>query len=147
MTALRNKDFTPTGLRIEGPYENDRNADSKKLFKDILREVYGNGADMDVIIGHHIIYVQRETRPDGFTYEVVQEVPSADALIFCHDVARKLWGDGFKSVLTQLATEPETSRDDLLATLYYGRGKGKPGSEQIIDAWKLVQQNTPAPAH
>lgn len=35
------KDFTETGLRVEGPYENDRNAESAQCFKDVIREVFG----------------------------------------------------------------------------------------------------------
>jgi hypothetical protein len=33
-------DYTATGLRIVGPWENDRNADGAQLFKDIIREAF-----------------------------------------------------------------------------------------------------------
>lgn len=112
------QDFTPSGVKIEGTYENDRNADGSKLFKDIIREAFGI---TDVIIAHHLVYVKDDKRADGFDYQVVEEIPSADSLIFDHDVAQKIWGTNFKSILMQLAIEPVASRDKLLAQLYYAR--------------------------
>lgn len=112
------KDFSPTGIKLEGTYENDRNAAASSLFKDIIREVYGV---QDVIIAHHLVYVKEETRSDGFSYQIVEEVPSADALIFDHDVACKIWGENWKDVLTKLALVPIKERDTLLSTLYYAR--------------------------
>src|SRR5262245_39476640 len=122
-------DFTPNGLKIEGAWENDRNTESRDLLKAIVREVYGAE---DVIVAHHIAYVAKEERiEDGrqYHYELVEEIPSADTLIFDHDAARKLWGPGFKDVLIQLALEPVETRDALLAKLYYGRGKAPEAAE------------------
>lgn len=113
-------DFTPSGIKVEGPYENDRNAEATQVLKDMIREAF---AVKDVIIAHHLTYVIEDKRADGYTYQVVEEIPSADTLIFDHDVAQKIWGDDFKSVLTQLACEPCDRRDALLAKLYYGRQK------------------------
>jgi hypothetical protein len=114
-----NNDFTPTGIRIEGAYENDRNAENSDLYKAIIRECYGVE---DVIIAHHLVYVTKEVR-DGFEYQIVEEVPSADCLIFDHDVAERVWGPNFKDVLVKLALEPIKTRDKVLRELYYGRGK------------------------
>lgn len=120
--GMMEKDFTPTGMKIEGAYENDRNAESSDLFKAIIREAYGV---KDVIIAHHLVYVTEEKRADGFNYSIVEEVPSADSLIFDHDVARKIFGDEhFKEVLVKLALEPVATRDKLLGEIYHGR-KGK----------------------
>lgn len=110
-------DFTPTGIKLEGTYENDRNGENQELYKAIIREAFGV---TDVICGHHLVYQVEDKRPDGFTYTFVEEIPSADTLIFDHDVARKIWGDDFKLVLVQLACEPIATRDQLLSTLYYG---------------------------
>jgi hypothetical protein len=115
------QDYTPTGVKIEGQYENDRNAESSDLFKAMIREAYGV---TDVIIAHHLVYVKVDKRSDGFDYQIVEEVPSADALIFDHEVGKKLWGeDNYKSVITRLALEPISTRDKLLSELYYGRTK------------------------
>lgn len=110
-------DFTPNGLKIEGAYENDRNTENSALYKAIIREVFGV---TDVICGHHLVYEVREKRADGFVYETIQEIPSADALIFDHDVASKLWPDDWKNILTILALTPVAERDKLLGDFYYG---------------------------
>jgi hypothetical protein len=114
------KDFTPSGLKVEGPFENDRNEASRELFKAIIREVYGV---QDVIIAHHLTYEAEEKRADGFTYQVVEEIPSADTLIFDHNVAKKIWGDKWELNLSRLALTPCPNRDKLLADLYYSRPK------------------------
>lgn len=111
-------DTTETGLRIEGPYENDRNAAMSQCFKDVIREAFGV---TDVIIAHHLVYVVSETHKDGFAYQVVEEIPSADALLFDHTVARKIWGGDYVPILSRLACESCESRDALFKQLYYGR--------------------------
>lgn len=116
-TTPANDNFTPKGLKIEGPYENTRNANNSDLFKAIIREACGA---KDVIIAHHLTYVAVERR-DGFDYQIVEEIPSADTLIFDHDAARKIWGDNFLPVLVQLVSVPVPERDALLAKLYYAR--------------------------
>lgn len=116
---LISKDFTPTGLKLEGAYENDRNTQNRKLYADIIREVYN--AEQS-IIAHHLTYVAIEHR-DGFEYQIVEEIPAADTLIFDHEVAQKLWGASWKHVLMRLAITPVPERDVLLATMYYGRAK------------------------
>lgn len=117
---MKEKDVTETGLRIEGSYENDRNADCAQCFKEVIREACGV---QDVIIAHHLVYVREERHSDGFTYQVVEEIPSADTLIFDHDIARKIWGENFTSILARLACEPVETRDKLFMSLYYGRQK------------------------
>lgn len=110
------KDFTPTGVRIEGAYENDRNAASADLFKAIVRKVFGV---QDVIVGHHIVYVTVDHQ-DGFDIQVVQEIPSADALIFDPQVYQKLWPRDWPAHVTALAVAPVSARDKLLARLCEG---------------------------
>lgn len=119
-TPATAKDYTTSGLKLEGAYENDRNRQSSALFKDIIREAYGVN---DVICGHHLIYEVRDLQKDGFTYDEVQEIPSADALIFDHVVAQKIWGPGYFRTLIKLALEPVETRDKLLGELYYARPK------------------------
>ena len=118
-------DFTSVGTKVEAQYENDRNAESADLFKAIIREVFGVN---DVICGHHLSYERREKRQDGFIYTFVQEIPSADALIFDHDIARKLWGEAnYIPVLVRLAQQPIAGRDALLGRMLAARVSG-PGS-------------------
>ena len=125
-TTPLTKDFTPTGLKLEGPYENDRNTVYSELYKAIIREAYGV---KDVICAHHLVYVVVEHGADGFEYQRVQEVPSADTLIFDHDVAKKIWGPMYRSYLVALACEPIATRDALLARFYYSRPNSPPNNE------------------
>src|SRR5690349_17934450 len=104
-------DCTPTGLKLEGPYENDRNAENSNLYKAIIREAFGV---TDVICGHHLVYEVEDKRADGFVYQIIEEIPSADALIFDHGVAKKIWGDKWRDNLVKLALEPTETRDELL---------------------------------
>jgi hypothetical protein len=115
----RANDFTPTGLKLEGAWENDRNNENADLYKAIIREAYGVS---DVICGHHLVYQYEDKRQDGFTYQVIEEIPSADTLIFDHAVAKKLWGEqDYMTYLAALACEPCETRDELLAKFFYGR--------------------------
>ena len=109
----------PTGIRKEGDCENERNLASSDLFKAIMREAFDV---QDVICGHHIIYEKMQMGNDGYPYHFPQEIPSADALIFNHDVARKIWGDNeWRDNLVALALEPVATRDKLLYQLYHNR--------------------------
>lgn len=113
-------DFTPTGLCLEGPYENDRNGENSDLYKAIIREAFGV---KDVICGHHLVYEIEDKRADGFAYQIIEEIPSADTLIFDHAVAKRLWGDAWQANLTALALTPvkDGARDKLLGDLYRNR--------------------------
>lgn len=113
------QDWTPGGTKIEGAYENDRNAESAELFKAIIRAAFGV---QDVIVGHHLVYVTVERR-EGFEYQIVEEIPSADALIFDHEIAKRIWGDAWKAVLAALALEPCETRDKRLAELWAARSR------------------------
>ena len=116
-TAQQKRDYL-AGVRIEGQWENDRNAASHDLFKSILQECFGQG---DCIIGHHLICVRTVKGADGFEYNVTEEFPSADALILDHSIMRKVFGDNFRNVIIKLACEPVESRDAMLAEFYYSR--------------------------
>lgn len=114
------KDISETGIKYEGKYENDRNEVYRELYTDIIREAYGV---RDVIIGHHLVYQTTEELVDPktgpYTHTFVQEIPSADALIFDHGVAKKIFGRRWSDILSKLAVEPIETRDILLSTYFY----------------------------
>ncbi len=121
MTSITDKDFTPGGLKIEGAYENDRNTKNRELFKAMIREAYGAE---DVIIAHHLTYVAHETRVENgheFTYEIVEEIPSADTLIFDPVAAKIIWGDGWRDMLTAVAVMGTEERDNFIREAFYRR--------------------------
>lgn len=106
-------------IKIEGTYENQRNRDHADLYKAIIRECFGV---TDVIIAHHLTYVS-SYKENGFDYEAVEEIPSADCLIFDHEIAKRIWGEeNYLWNLKLLACEPTETRDALLAKLYHERG-------------------------
>ena len=106
-------------VRSEGDCENGRNRAGKEIFSAIIREAY---KVEDVICGHHIIYEAAQKGSNGFVYHDPQEIPSADALIFNHDVAKVIWGkDYYLAALRRLAVEPVETRDALLQRMYNNR--------------------------
>lgn len=116
---LTPRDYTPTGMKLNGPYENDRNQQCQELYKAIIREAFGV---TDCIIGHHLVFVRTYKDKDGFDIQVVEEIASADTLLFDHEVARVIWGeDEYRSALAALAMVPAERRDDVLAEMYYNR--------------------------
>lgn len=90
-------------------FENNRNSANEALFDAMIRIAY---PDTNLVVGAHHIFYRRDGRLDA------QEIPSADALIFDHFIAQKVWGDRYKAVLTELALEPVATRDALLRRLF-----------------------------
>lgn len=94
--------------------ESRRHTDNIDLFEAMIREVYD---DVTMIVaGHHIMFMRQGQK-------LPTEIPSADALIFDHAVARGLWKDDHRAVLTKLALEPTETRDALLRQLFNDRVK------------------------
>lgn len=110
-TTEANATIPPPVTRVWAD-ENARNAKSGELFKAIIMEVYG--ADQ-FVAAHHLIFTK-----DG----EIQELPSADMMIFDHDIAKVIWGANYKDVLAKLAVTPIETRDELLGELYAARSKG-----------------------
>lgn len=117
------KDFSPNGTKLEGQFENDRNAEHSDLFKAIIRHAYNV---QDVIIGHHLIYEKHEKDAKGYEYDIVQEIPSADALIFDHAIASKIWPQHYVGILQRLAALPIDQRDKALRHYWDNRDKLTP---------------------
>jgi hypothetical protein len=92
--------------------ETKRNVDNIDIFEAMIRAAC-DGVTF-VAAGHHIMFMQTG-------YPIPGEVPSADALIFDHEVAKVVWGDRYRDILTKLALEPTETRDALLRQLYYTR--------------------------
>ena len=89
--------------------EDNRNRDHAELWEAMIKcaypEVTGVGC------GHHIMF----KRPDRIAPD---EYPSADCLIFDHEVARAIWGHDYKFTLSRLAMEPPETRDVMVRKLF-----------------------------
>jgi hypothetical protein len=94
-------------------FENKRNKRFHKLYSAILHEAFGNCS----VIGHHVCF----TDDNGD----LNEIPSADTLIFDHNVMVRVFGVTAMAVMSQLAitTVDNDARDNLLAELFETRIK------------------------
>jgi hypothetical protein len=89
--------------------ENERNARNSALYDAIIRTVFEGVTQFAA--GHHLMFQ---------TADGVNEYPSADTLIFDHDVAKKVFGEEhYINALERLAGEPVETRDNLLFKLFY----------------------------
>lgn len=85
-------------------YENSRNKTNHELYQRFIRKAVG--ADADVLVVHHVTYKRPGHEPN--------EIPSADTMMFCHDLMEAVFGDYAMSVMSHLARTPAEMRDDLL---------------------------------
>jgi hypothetical protein len=143
--SFNRTDTTAGNLRMEGTYENIRNRASKDLFIDILTECFADSMpDVDdVMIAHHLTVVRQDVGVDAATgrtthVEVVEEYPSADTLIFDHEVAKKIWGSAWREALYALALAPVEQRDQLLSTMFYSRSMDVATRTMRINQWRVA---------
>jgi hypothetical protein len=86
--------------------ENARNRAHHKLYERLMKAA--TGCD-DILIAHHLTFSLPGCEPN--------EVPSADTLIFCHDMMQKAFGGAYLHVMMSLAVEPNETREELLEKL------------------------------
>ncbi len=94
-------------------YEDQRNKDHKYLYSSILKAAFGNVA----VIGHHLCF--------NTTDDELNEIPSADCMMFDHDVMKRVFPDTYLDVMTQLALSPVETRDALLQLFFDKRDETK----------------------
>lgn len=84
--------------------ENQRNHDGQKTFKRFLARAIGA---CDVIVAHHIVYLVDGEDPD--------EIPSADTLLFSHELMGAVFGDKAHIIMQTLAGRTPELREKVLA--------------------------------
>ena len=92
-------------------YENARNRKSAALFERMLRIAYG---DCQVMVGHHI---GMEFQGD---LQTENEIPSADTLLFDHDIMSRVFVADAIPFMQRLAAVPCTEREALLEAMLGG---------------------------
>lgn len=90
-------------------YENARNKAHAELYAKLLKKAFG---DCEVMIGHHLTF---EFRGELSTEN---EIPSADTMMFCHELMGKVFGDNAMRIMRSLALVPAGERDALLAKFF-----------------------------
>jgi hypothetical protein len=82
--------------------ENQRNRRNAPLYTEILRRCYG---DTQVVVGHHVSF-DATTEPN--------EIPSADTLLFDHEIMGRVFGERSIPIMRELASVPAEDRDMIL---------------------------------
>lgn len=86
--------------------ENARNKANASLYTAIMKQAIGK--DAQVLIGHHLSFEL------GGDIGTENEIPSADTLMFDHDVMTAVFGAFAIDIMQHLAATPCQSRDRVL---------------------------------
>lgn len=95
------------------PFEIARNQANVPMFRAMIRMAYGRNDA--VLIGHHLGFEV------GDDYSTENEIPSADTLIFDHDIMRAVFGADAIRVMQALAALPVGPRDSKLREFFKAR--------------------------
>ena len=91
-------------------FENSRNKKHAHCYTALLKAGLKEraGFHIDVLVGHHITYeVNGQLETEG-------EIPSADCLMFDHDIMQEVFGEEAIPLMMRLAALPCEERDKLL---------------------------------
>jgi len=91
-------------------FESARNKSNASLYVSIMKHAFGDRAD--ILIGHHLCF---EISGDLATEN---EIPSADTMMFDHNVMTSVFGDRAISIMQHLAAIPAESRDRVLEAYF-----------------------------
>lgn len=99
--------------------ENDRNTHHGSIFIDIIKRAFG--ADDVVMVGHHFVFEPAESM-QKLDLTKLNEIPSADTILFDHDIMREVFGArDYIHIMQDLAAQPVETRDSLLREYYNHR--------------------------
>lgn len=93
-------------------YEIERNKKNAVMYTAIMQKALGTNV---ILIGHHLCFEL------GKDINTENEIPSADTLMFDHDVMGAVFGDQAMEIMQHLARTPTDSRDQVLE-LYMSGG-------------------------
>lgn len=88
--------------------ENVRNKSNHGVYEKFLRRAVGE-PDANVLIVHHLTVKTKDQDPN--------EIPSADTMMFCHELMKAVFGAKAQEYMQRLAAVPVERRDALLAQL------------------------------
>lgn len=93
-----------------------RNKENGELYVALMKRAVGKlapGCRVDVLIGHHLTF-----ELDG-DIKTENEVPSADCLMFDHDLMTAAFGEAALGIMKDLSQLPCGKRDDFLREVLY----------------------------
>lgn len=98
-------------------YENARNKKNVQLYTDILtralQKITGSDA-VAVLIGHHLVFEFDGDANGSLDIETENEIPSADCLMFDHEIMTAVFGADAKFIMAHLSQLDCENRDDYL---------------------------------
>lgn len=86
-------------------YEIERNKKNAEMYTAIMQKALGTDV---ILIGHHLCFEL------GKDISTENEIPSADTLLFDHDVMTAVFGIQAMDIMEHLARTPTDSRDAVL---------------------------------
>lgn len=114
--------YRPTFKYLSG--EGKRNRHNADLFHAMLCIAWGQ--DCAVITGHHVSFMF-----DG-DLSTEDEVPSADCLLFDHEVMRAIFPGDYRDILQRLALMQRYDRENLVRALVCERYPNVPLSRGMV---------------
>jgi hypothetical protein len=85
-------------------YENNRNHVNHEVQTELVKRAFGKTCD--VLVAHHITFERVGQEPI--------EIPSADTLIFDHDIMGHIFGVNAYALMKELAMAPSAYREPIL---------------------------------
>lgn len=91
--------------------ENDRNTHHGQVFIDLIKRAFG--VDEVVMVGHHFVFEPQKSM-QALDLTKLNEIPSADTMIFDHDIMGAVFGERAQAIMTECACTPAESRDEIV---------------------------------
>lgn len=101
-------------------YELGRNKEHSDLYVALLKKAItkmAKGSRVEVLIGHHITFELGEEGKE-LDIKTENEIPSADCLMFDHDIMTAVFGDAALTIMRELAVRPCQERDAALKAAF-----------------------------
>lgn len=89
-------------------YENKRNKDHAELYVRMIQKAFADEGNCEVLIGHHVTFEVNGVLSSE------NEIPSADTMMFDHDIMTRVFGTRAFAIMAILAATPCNGRDMIL---------------------------------
>lgn len=106
--------------------EGRRNREHAALYAGIITRAYG--VTFELFVGHHVAF---KSTHESLTTE--NEIPSADTLLFDHDIMKEVFGDKYLGVLIPAGAGAVQSARGVDAAAADGAGAGRAGAVPVRD--------------
>lgn len=93
-------------------FENDRNTHHGQIFIDLIKRAFRT--DEVVMVGHHFVFEPQDAM-QKLDLTQLNEIPSADTLLFDHEIMGAVFGDAAVPLMIELAKVDCSKRDALVA--------------------------------